>query len=290
MPENLPLVSIVTPSFNQGNFIERTILSVLKQDYPNIEYIMVDAMSTDNTARVLRKYRNDFSVLIREKDKGQADALNKGFARSSGTIMAYLNADDCFANPTIVSDAVRQIQKHQADVVYGRRYRITGDGFYLDCYPFREFDEESIKKFNIVPQECSFWTRDIWNKAGAKFDDNLHFVMDYDMWLRFLQHGARFKAIDAVYAYFRWHESQKSQAIWRDVCLPEVEAIQKKYTGHATTTGDMEQLTESFYYGVNKGTLPHHYAFAAKLWQSQVAHSHRVLSDTPLDLWVYACP
>lgn len=287
-PQALPRVSIITPSFNQGRFIERTILSVLHQDYPNIEYIVLDALSTDETGEILERYRPRISTVIREKDAGQADAINRGLALSSGQIQAYLNADDCLASPSVVSDAVRQFAEHQVDALYGRRYRIDSDGFFLDCYPFREFDQSSLKQFNLVPQECAFWTRDIYERAGGYIDKDLQFVMDYELWLRFLEHGARFKAINKVYAYFRWHENQKSQVIWRQVCLPEVAEIQRKYAGETSSIVELEAFHESFYYGVDQSVYPHEHDMAARLWKKQVERTAGFLSGTALDCWVYA--
>ncbi len=288
MPGELPRVSIVTPSFNQGEFIERTILSVLRQDYPNIEYIVLDSLSADGTAEILDRYKHRISKIIQEKDAGQSDALHRGFAMSTGTIMAYLNADDCFANASIVSHAVEQITRASADVIYGRRYRISSEGYFLDCYPYRPFDGELLRQFNLVPQECTFWTRDIYERAGAYVDKDLHFVMDYDMWLRFLQHGARFESVDKVYAYFRWHAQQKSQVIWREVCLPEVEKIQLRESGDATSCGEMEVLHESFYYGADAKTFPHSHAIAEGLWKQQSHYARQMFADTPLDCWVFA--
>lgn len=285
-----PLVSIVTPSFNQGQFIERTIRSVLRQDYGNIEYIVIDAISTDETTEILRKYSKEISIVVQEKDNGQSDALNKGFELSSGKILAYLNADDCFSGPGVVSDAVSNFlsTSRGADVVYGRRYRITGEGFFLDSYPFRPFDPISLTHFNTVPQECAFWSRDIWAKAGSYFRTDLHFCMDYELWLRFLQYGASFLSVDQVYGYFRWHSSQKSQSIWRDVCLPEVAKIQREYVSRATSTGDMEQRHESFFYGVDLNAHPRLRPIAMKLWRTQLELSRGYLTDTPLDYWVFA--
>lgn len=288
MPENFPLVSIVTPSFNQGQYLERTLLSVVRQDYPNIEYIIVDALSNDETTRILDKYRDQIDILIREKDNGQTDALNKGFARSSGAVLAYLNADDCFSGPTVVRHAVEQILEHEADVVYGRRYRITGDGHFLDCYPFREFESESIEKFNIIPQECAFWTRKIYDDAGGFFQSDLRFSMDYELWLRFLRTGAKFKAINKVYGFFRWHVSQKSQTIWREVCLPEVRRIQHAHNGQPRSTGEMEQHHESFYYGTDLTSSERQRALATRLWKAQQTYMRGVLCDIPLDYWVFA--
>jgi glycosyltransferase involved in cell wall biosynthesis len=288
MPGEQPLVSIVTPSFNQGKYIERTILSVLRQDYANIEYIVLDSLSDDETTAVLERYKHRISRVIREKDRGQSDALHRGFAMCSGSILAYLNADDCLANAGIVSHAVEQLARTAADVVYGRRYRIDADGYFLDSYPYRPFDGALIQQFNLVPQECTFWTREIYERAGAYVDKDLHFVMDYDMWLRFLKLGARFESVDKVYAYFRWHANQKSQVIWRDVCLPEVDKIQRQNCGNATACGEMELLHESFYYGADALRFPHAHAAAATLWKQQATYARQVFADTPLDSWVYA--
>ncbi|MFN8657742.1 MAG: glycosyltransferase family 2 protein [Candidatus Obscuribacterales bacterium] len=286
MTENLPLVSIITPSFNQGQFIERTILSVLKQTYPRIEYIILDNLSTDGTERILQKYASRVSAIVREKDEGQSDCLNKGFKMSQGQIMAYLNADDALAGPHIVADAVTELMGYEVDVIYGRRYRIDENGFFLDAYPFREFDSEQLRQFNIIPQECSFWTRGIYDRAGAFVNKDLHFSMDYEMWLRFLRHGARFKALDTVYGYFRWHDEQKSQVIWREVCLPEVAKIQTEYVGRATKPSDMEYLHESYYYGADR--ITHGHTIALALWHTQVHASRGFFADTPLDQWVYS--
>lgn len=289
LPSNrgdLPLVSIITPSFNQGQFIERTILSVLRQTYPRIEYIVLDNLSTDSTAEILERYRRRISTVLRERDSGQSDCLNKGFKISQGQIMAYLNADDVFAGPEVVSDAVKELTTNRVDVVYGRRYRIDERGFYLDSYPYRPFEAGQLRQFNIIPQECSFWTRDIYDRAGAYVNKDLHFSMDYEMWLRFLRHGAQFKALDTVYGYFRWHEEQKSQAIWREVCLPEVAKIQTEYVGRATRPSDMEDLHESYYYGADR--ITHGHSIALDLWQTQVNASRGLFADTPLDQWVYS--
>lgn len=284
--DDLPLVSIITPSFNQGQFIERTILSVLRQTYPRIEYLVLDNLSADSTVGILEKYRRHITTVVREKDNGQSDCLNRGFKMSHGQIMAYLNADDVLAGPHVVADAVKELTAHGVDVVYGRRYRIDGQGFFLDSYPFRPFDAAQLRQFNIIPQECSFWTRAIYERAGAFVDQDLHFSMDYEMWLRFLRHGATFKALDAVYGYFRWHQEQKSQAIWREVCLPEVAKIQNEYVGHATKPSDMEDLHESYYYGADR--ISHEHAVALDIWRVRTNATQGLFADTPLDQWVYS--
>ena len=285
---NKPLVSIVTPSYNQGQFIERTILSVLRQDYPNIEYIVLDSLSPDETGGVLDRYAKDITVLVREKDKGQADAINKGLARSTGHIMAYLNADDCFASPSVVSEAVQAfLSQSQPDVVYGRRYYIDPAGHFMRSYPYRPFDNALNHKTNVIPQECTFWIRKIYEASGGFVNAEYNFAMDYEMWLRFAAHGAKIESIDKVFGLFRVQENQKSLTIWRQTGLPEIAKLQEKYAGVSTRPGDMEALHESYYYGVDRIAHPHEHAVALRLWEAQTNSTRKSLADTPIDHWVF---
>jgi glycosyltransferase involved in cell wall biosynthesis len=170
----LPKVSIVTPSYNQGWCIERTILSVLKQDYPNIEYIVMDSDSTDETGKVLDKYENDIDIIVRKKDKGQSDALNRGFQMATGDILAYLNSDDCYASSRVVSDAVKELTRYdQTDLVYGMRYFIDREGYFIRSWTFREFDDDLLRVVCYLPQECAFWKRTIYEASGNYVDDTL---------------------------------------------------------------------------------------------------------------------
>jgi glycosyltransferase involved in cell wall biosynthesis len=282
-----PIVSVVTPSYNQGAFIERTILSVLRQDYPHVECIVLDSLSTDETAAVLEKNKNEISILVREKDKGQADAINKGLARCSGQIMAYLNADDCYASPTVISEAVEALQETKADMVYGRRYSIDPDGFFAHCYPHRSFDAELEKKINVIPQECTFWTRDIYERADGFVNEKYQFAMDYELWLRFLSHGARFEAIEKVFGLFRWQPNQKSLVIRNSVGLPEIAKLQEQYAGAVTHVADMQALFESFYFNVNQITNPKANRMASRAWDIQLQMLRQSLADTPIDHWVF---
>lgn len=283
-----PKVSIITPSYNQGWCIERTILSVLKQDYPHIEYIVMDSASTDETSQVLNKFQSQIAIIKREKDKGQSDALNRGFKMATGEILAYLNSDDCYASKTVVSDAVAALTKGGADAVYGRRYFIDKDGYFTRSHPFRPFDADVLKQSCYLPQECCFWTRKIYDAAGGYVDENLRFAMDYDLWLRFLKSGARFESLDRVYGLFRWHENQKSQDLWKKVAIPEIASLHKKYTTQVQREIDMQNAHEQYDFGIILDKNSRLFHTVIRLSRNKDSYAQRMLADTPLDYWVYA--
>jgi glycosyltransferase involved in cell wall biosynthesis len=286
-----PRVTVVTPSFKQGQFIERTILSVLGQDYPNLQYIVLDSCSTDATPRILNKYRDRISIVVEEKDNGQADAINKGFQRADGEILAYLNSDDCYAAPNIVSHAVNYLLENpEADVIYGNRYYIDVNGFFRLSYPFRRFDENIIKRACYLPQECCFWTKEIFDRAGSRVNETYHFAMDYELWLRFIKHGARFQAVDHVYGYFRWYEGQKSVDEWESRGVPEIAKLQTEYFGEAIPAKTMTNLFLQHYYGVNKAEDADGFRLYDSIWYEEVRLKLLTLQFAPLDHWVFPRP
>ncbi len=279
----------MTPSYNQGWCIERTILSVLKQDYPNIEYIVMDSASTDETGAILERFAGRIDKICREKDKGQSDALNRGFKMATGQILAYLNSDDCYASKTVVSDAVNALTSDtNIDAVYGRRYFIDKDGFFTRSYPHRGFDADLLKKSCYLPQECCFWTREIYERAGGFIDEKLRFAMDYELWLRFLKYNGRFKSLDQVYGLFRWHENQKSQDLWKQVALPEIAGLHQKYCDQVMQELDMQDVHEQYDFGVSFNTNSRAFQLAVRLLRHKNEFAHGSLADTPLDYWVYA--
>jgi glycosyltransferase involved in cell wall biosynthesis len=284
-------VSIVTPSYNQGQFIERTILSVLNQDYPNIQYIVMDSCSRDATRGILNKYRGQIDIIVQEKDNGQADAINKGFKLADGEILAYLNSDDCFAAPNVVSHAVQYFLDHdQADVVYGKRYYINVNGFFQLSYPFREFNQSILNRSCYLPQECCFWTKQIFDKSGSSVNESYHFAMDYELWLRFLKNGAQFAAIDHVYGYFRWYPGQKSVDEWESTGVPEIAKLQTEYFGKSIPAQEMTDLFLQHYYGVNKADDADGFQLYDSIWYEEVRLKLLMLQFAPLDHWVFPRP
>ncbi len=185
MPQELPLVSIVTPSLNQGRFIEETILSIKNQTYPNIEHIIVDGGSTDNTLEIIKKYDGYYNMLwLSEPDEGQSDAINKGWKMSNGEIIAYLNSDDTYL-PLAVETAVSWLAGHKdVGMVYGDCNNIDESGEVIDQYPATDFDlEDMLCGHNMIPQPAVFLRKDVIKEVGY-LDTHLHRTMDYDLWLR----------------------------------------------------------------------------------------------------------
>lgn len=187
---NLPMVSIITPSYNQGQFIERTILSVLNQTYVNVEYIIIDGESTDNTIQILEKYRNKISKIIIEKDRGQADALNKGFKMAKGELVGWINSDDILS-PNCVEEIIK-LSKIDIDSVI----------FYSEKLKFINSKDDIIEiKSNWIPdkkhllndnynvsQPASFYRNEVLHKVNY-LNTNLNYCMDLDLWLRLLNYG-----------------------------------------------------------------------------------------------------
>lgn len=286
-----PKVTIVTPSYNQGRFIERTILSVLKQDYPNLQYIVLDSLSKDETHKILNRYRAQIDVVIEAKDKGQADAINKGFAAGSGEILAYLNSDDCYAAPDTVSKAVAHLIKNsQVDVVYGKRYYIDVNGYFYLSYPYRQFDKNQLTQACFIPQECCFWTKAIYEKSGAMVNEEYQFAMDYELWLRFLKNDAHIESVDAVYGYFRWYTGQKSTDEWESTGLPEIAKLQLEYFGTNTPADVMSDIFMEHYSKVSRLRDVDRYSIYDRVWAEEVKLKQRLYRHAALDHWVFQRP
>jgi glycosyltransferase involved in cell wall biosynthesis len=177
-----PLVSIITPSFNQGRFLRRTIESVLGQDYPNIEYIIIDGGSTDGSVEIMESYGKRLTW-ISEPDRGQAHAINKGISRSKGTIISYLNSDDTLCRNAI-SVVVDHFMRHpQTDLLYGKGNYIDENDAVTGSYPTADYSVGRLMVDCCICQPAAFWTNSITRRVGL-FDEQLQFVMDYDYWLR----------------------------------------------------------------------------------------------------------
>jgi glycosyltransferase involved in cell wall biosynthesis len=206
--ENLPIVSIVTPSFNQGRFVEQTIQSVLAQDYPHIEYMVIDGGSTDRSAEIIRRYETRLAYWVSEPDRGQTYAIRKGFARATGSILAWLNSDDLLT-PSAVRIAVEYLRA-QAGVglVYGYLLHIDWRGNVVGVNRMPAFYPAMFARNITLPQETAFFRREAFERAGG-INQTLHFSMDFDLWCR-LQQVAAVRHIPAFLGYFREHAAAKS--------------------------------------------------------------------------------
>jgi glycosyltransferase involved in cell wall biosynthesis len=184
MNKTFPLVSIVTPSFNQAEYLEETICSVLDQDYSNMEYIIIDGGSTDGSVDIIRKYEANLVYWISENDMGQADAINKGFARAQGDILAWLNSDDTYLPGTITS-AVQYLEANRhVGMVYGKAYYIDEQSKPVAYYPAGPTDYKGLRRgINTIPQQTMFFRSKLWRMLGP-LDTSFYYAMDYDLWTR----------------------------------------------------------------------------------------------------------
>jgi glycosyltransferase involved in cell wall biosynthesis len=220
----LPLVSIVTPSFQQGKFIERTIESVLGQDYPHIEYLVLDGGSTDRTQEVLEAYAHRIRWISRG-DRGQSDAINRGLRAARGEILAYLNSDDTY-RPGAVRKAVSYLVAHPTcDLVYGQGRFIDQDDNVVGSLPSPPFDGENFAKECFICQPATFWRRRLHDRIGY-FDEDEHLVMDYEFFLRAAR-TARIGMIDDTLAEARIWEGAKSIASQAPQALAAIEAVHR---------------------------------------------------------------
>jgi hypothetical protein len=190
-PTPAPAISIVTPSFEQGSYLERTLYSVVNQNYPALEYVVQDGGSSDETIDVLRRYDDSLRHWASERDEGQGDAINRGFAHTSGEIMAYLNSDDLLL-PGALAYVARYFASHpDVDVVYGNRMMIDEDDGHIGSQVLPRHDDEELGLLDFVPQETLFWRRSAWEAAGGQIDASLRFAIDWDLLLRLRDSGAK---------------------------------------------------------------------------------------------------
>jgi GT2 family glycosyltransferase len=229
--DSFPTISIVTPSFRQGSFIERTLLSVLNQQYPKLEYHVQDGGSLDNTVDILKDYEEKLSGWKSEKDSGQSQAINLGFANTKGEIMAWLNSDDLLLPGTlaVVSD---YFNKHpEVDVVYGNRLLIDENDMEIGRWILPGHDGDVLSWVDYVPQETMFWRRSIWDKVGGQIDESFKFAMDWDLLVRFREAGAKFAHIPRFLGAFRIHEQQKTSAAINEIGYKEMDRIRERLLG-----------------------------------------------------------
>jgi len=208
---DLPKISIVTPSYNQAQFLERTIISVLNQNYPNLEYIIIDGGSTDESSRIIRSYEEHLTYWVSEPDAGQSDALNKGFARATGKILAWLNSDDLYLPKALFKAAHTFVKNPNAAVVYGDYILIDANDVCTALRRQPSFDYQIfLHAYGIVPQPASFFNSEAFFNVGG-IDSGFDYVMDYDLLLRLAQYG-KIVHIREYLAAFRFHSTSKTVA------------------------------------------------------------------------------
>lgn len=207
---NLPRITVVIPSFNQGSYLEETLLSVINQSYPNLELFVADGGSTDNTVSIIRKYEQFIQWWVSEKDKGQSDALNKGFKRATGDIINWLGSDDLFL-PGALHQVAEIFSSQPGDVglIHGGTTLFTNNKTIRNEWGSSDHSTERYFSGIAFSQPSAFFCRKYFDIVGSQLNESLHYGMDYDLYAR-LACICRFVPVKNIFSKYRLHESSKS--------------------------------------------------------------------------------
>lgn len=245
-----PKFTVVTPSFNQGAYIERTIDSVLSQGYPNLEYIIVDGGSTDGSVDVIRKYERHLAHWVSERDRGQSDAINKGLARAQGAYLTWLNSDDWYVDGALATMAEMFRSQPDADVVVGagRIVDPTGREVYAKT-PAQVIDTELLYEWlsggDFMQPSSAFRAR-AWQAVGG-LDPSIHIALDVDLWLRMSLQGCRFATTDRLLSEALSHPAAKTTA-YEDLMRLDCSMVVIKHGGERAARAEMERVFKLYRY------------------------------------------
>jgi glycosyltransferase involved in cell wall biosynthesis len=246
LPSPPPVISVVTPSYNQARFLPRTVESVLGQCYPRLEYIVQDGGSTDGTPALLERYRARLAHCESRRDNGQADALNRGFRRATGEVLAYLNSDDLLL-PGALACVADYFRRHpEVDVLYGHRIIIDPEDHEVGRWVLPPHDDDVLSWSDLVPQETLFWRRGIWEAVGGRVDESFRFALDWDLLLRFRAAGARFARVPRFLGAFRVHPAQKTSAWMDGIGRMEIDRLRRRCHGRGVTEEEVTRQVRPY--------------------------------------------
>lgn len=238
-----PSIAIVTPTFNQGHFIERTVRSVMDQAYPALNYAIYDGASKDDTVPVIERLSSEYDFRWKsEPDNGQADAINKAFAMVDGEIMGWLNSDDLLMPRALLYVGSYFDQNPDVDVIYGHRILINENDMEIGRWITPPYHADALTYFDYVPQETLFWRRSVWEKAGGKLNVDFHFALDWDLLQRFRKSGARIVRVPRFLGCFRVHPEQKTSAKMADVGKTEMSWLRPDFADNPHERRRMTRL------------------------------------------------
>jgi glycosyltransferase involved in cell wall biosynthesis len=285
---HFPKISIVTPSYNQGRYIEETICSILDQNYPNLEYIIMDGGSTDNSVEIIKKYEHYLKYWQSQKDRGQNHAITEGFKHATGDIYAYLNSDDKYLSWAFRTVAQIFTQFPRIQWLTSNTHLIwNGAGQPVQSYPavhyartwfYRGWATRLLgRRSGWIQQEATFWTPWLWQAAGARMDETLYLAGDFELWARFWQH-ADLVTTDIPLAGFRQHGKNKTTpAEYQQVCRE----ILSHYPGQTLRDGRKLRLVQKLYKytrrGANKWGSPANWVRYDQKKREWTYHSHYVI-------------
>ncbi|MGA9364085.1 MAG: glycosyltransferase [Bacteroidota bacterium] len=241
----LPKISIITPSFNQGKFLEETILSVLNQNYPNLEYIIVDGGSTDNSVQIIRKYEKHLAYWVSEKDRGQSHAVNKGLAKATGEIIGWLNSDDTYL-PGTLTRIIEAFQRYpEFEVVYGDQVLTDQNGNWLRIKHELPYNYHRLCYHSYQSQPATFLKRSVIEKVGG-LEEKLYYSMDYEFFLR-IGRECLVRHVRHLFAAYRLHSLGKSASHGEARHLDERKAVLQKYRPKYSSIVLINKLIQAFW-------------------------------------------
>lgn len=225
---NLPTLSIVVPSFNQGRYLEACIESILAQDYPGLEIIVMDGGSRDDSRQIIERYQQHFQHWQSQPDGGQGNAINAGFARANGELFTWLNSDDLLLPGALRRAAECWQADPSASVLYGNQIDIDAQGKVVDRYYHPAyFTQLAWWTVPYIPQQGTVFTRELWQRVNG-IDAELHCMLDHDLWYRFMRAGARFRHVGIAVGAFRRHGESKGGS-WHDTYARERRLMAERY-------------------------------------------------------------
>lgn len=266
---DMPRISIITPSYNQADYLEQTILSVIEQDYPDVEHIVIDGGSTDGSVEIIRRYARHLAYWESQPDEGQTHAINKGILRASGQVIAFLNSDDVYL-PGALSHVAKAMSGEDASQwVVGTCLKIDADGAPLGRFLNRTPHSPLsylMRLSGMLPQPSSFWSTEIFQNHGH-FDRSLHYSFDYEFNCRLLMHGHRPLLLDEPLAAFRMHDMSKGGTQQIRFGMERIE-VARRYAA-MLSLGDRLQLLRNMAYRQRQYAIQAAQADAGRsLWQT----------------------